>query len=183
MFNAKTQNDFLSKKEVKQLLDVIQDTDAWEESSVEFWNNRVISINNIKNKFGPELDSFMADILNRIKNYIVKEYNLDVDITTGATSICRWFPGMEQPPHADDMTNTDVKGYEDNAFGSIIYLNEDYSGGKTYYPDYGIEITPEAGKLAVHPGDVNHIHGVTKIEDNIRYTIACFWKLKDNHKE
>lgn len=185
MFNAKTQNDFLSKEEVKQLLDVIQDTDAWEESSVEFWNNRVISINNIKNKFGPELDSFIENILDRIKNYITKEYNLDEDITTGATSICRWFPGMEQPPHADDMTNTDIKGYEDNAFGSIIYLNTNYIGGETYYPDYGISITPEAGKLAVHPGDVNHIHGVTKIEENIRYTIACFWKYKNknNHKE
>jgi hypothetical protein len=178
MFNAKTQVNFLSKEEVKRLLDVIQDTDAWEESSVEFWNNRVISINNIKSKFGPELDSFTTDILAKIKDYIVKEYNLDKDITTGATSICRWFPGMEQPPHADDMTNTNIKGYEDNAFGSIIYLNENYAGGKTYYPDYGIEITPETGKLAVHPGDVNHIHGVTKIEEDTRYTIACFWKYK-----
>ena len=178
MFNAKTQDKFLSKEEVKQFLDVLQDTDAWEESKVEFWDNRVISFNNIKSKFGPELEALSLDILTRIKDFIVKEYNLDKNITTNATSICRWFPGMEQPPHADDMTNTDTKGYEDNLFGCIIYLNEDYTGGRTYYPDYGIEITPESGKLAVHPGDTKHIHGVSKIEGNIRYTISCFWKYE-----
>jgi hypothetical protein len=39
-----------------------------------------------------------------------------------------------------------------------------------------MQITPEMGKLAVHPGDVDHLHGVTKIEENVRYTIAFFWK-------
>ena len=178
MFNAKTQNDFLSKEEVNQFLDAIKNTDAWEKSSVEFWDNRVIGLHNVQNKFGPELGVLSSGILTRIKDFIMKEYNLDKNIVYDATSICRWFPGMNQPPHADDMTNTDVKGYEHNAFGSIIYLNEDYDGGKTYYPDYGIEITPESGKLAVHPGDINHIHGVTTIERNTRYTISSFWKYE-----
>lgn len=178
MFNAKTQDEFLSKEEVKQFLDVIQNTDAWEKSSVKFWNDRVISFSNIKNKFGPELENLSLDILSRIKNFITTEYGLDKNIVTGATSICRWFPGMEQTPHADDMTNTKIKGYENNAFGCIIYLNQDYAGGKTYYPDYKIEVEPRAGKLAVHPGDTNHLHGVTKIEENIRYTLSCFWRYE-----
>lgn len=178
MFNAKTQDVFLSKEEVDTFLALVQDTDAWEKSTAEVWNDRVISFHNVKDKLGLEADRLFTDVVARVKAFIIKEYNLDKDITNGAVSICRWFPGMDQSPHADDMTNTDIKGYEDNAFGSVIYLNTNYSGGKTYYPDYGIEITPEAGKLAVHPGDVNHLHGVTKIEENIRYTIASFWKYK-----
>jgi len=178
MFNAKTQNEFLSKEEVDTFLGLIQDTDAWEKSPVEFWDNRIISYHSVKDKFGLEVANLFSDIIARIKDFIIKEYELDKDLTPGAISICRWFPGMEQPPHADDMTNTDTKGYEDNAFGSVIYLNENYTGGKTYYPDYGIEVTPETGKLAVHPGNVNHIHGVTKVEENMRYTIASFWKYK-----
>jgi hypothetical protein len=178
MFNAKTKTEFLSKEEVDTFLGLIQDTDVWEKSVVEFWDNRIISFNSVKDKFGLDAANLFSDIIIRTKDFIIKEYELDRDITTGAISICRWFPGMEQPPHADDMTNTDTKGYEDNAFGSVIYLNENYGGGKTYYPDYGIEVTPETGKLAVHPGDVNHIHGVTKVEENIRYTIASFWKYK-----
>jgi hypothetical protein len=82
---------------------------------------------------------------------------------------------MSQPPHADDMTDTNISGFEHRSFGSIIYLNNDYLGGHTYYPNFDIEIIPEAGKLAVHPGDPNHLHGVTKIENGIRYTVASFW--------
>lgn len=178
MFNAKTQSEFLSKEEVNTFLDFMQNKDAWERSDVEFWNNRLINFHNVGAKFGPELESLLTDVVARIKDFIVREYALDKDITTGAVSICRWFPGMEQAPHADDMSNTDVKGYEDNAFGAIIYLNDNFVGGKTYYPDHGIEIAPEVGKLAVHPGDVNHLHGVTKVEENIRYTISSFWKYK-----
>lgn len=178
MFIAKTKNNFLSQKEVDVFIDLIQNTDAWERSDVEFWNNRLISFHNVKDKFGLDFENVLSRILNNIKDFIIKEYKLEKDITTGAVSICRWFPGMEQPPHADDMTNTNIKGYEHNAFGAIVYLNDNYIGGKTYYPDYGIEITPEVGKLAVHPGDINHLHGVTKVEENIRYTIASFWKYK-----
>jgi len=179
MFNAKTQNKFLSKKEVDIFLDAIQDTNTWEQTGVEFWNERVINLHNVKNKLGQDIETLLLKTIDRIKDFIVKEYSLDKEITTGAVSICRWFPGMEQPPHADDMTNTETKGYEHNLFGSVIYLNTNYTGGKTYYPDHGIEITPEVGKLAVHPGDVNHMHGVTKVEEDIRYTIACFWKYKN----
>ena len=178
MFNAKTKSKFLSEEEVNKFLDLMQNQDAWEKSEVEFWNNRLISFYNVREKFGADVANLFSEIVDRTKDFIIKEYELDKDITPGAISICRWFPGMEQPPHADDMTNTDTKGYEDNAFGSVIYLNENYAGGKTYYPDYGIEVTPESGKLAVHPGDVNHMHGVTKVEENIRYTIASFWKYK-----
>ena len=178
MFNAKTKSKFLSEEEVNKFLDLMQNQDAWEKSEVEFWNNRLISFNNVGEKLGIDVANLFSEIVARTKDFIIKEYELDKDITPGAISICRWFPGMEQSPHADDMTNTDIKGYEDNAFGSVIYLNENYTGGKTYYPDYGIEVIPESGKLAVHPGDVNHMHGVTKVEENIRYTIASFWKYK-----
>ena len=27
----------------------------------------------------------------------------------------------------------------------------------------------------MHPGDPEHLHGVTKIEGGMRYTIASFW--------
>jgi hypothetical protein len=113
--------------------------------------------------------------LESVKDFITKEYNLEEDIIPDIVSLCRWFPGMEQPPHADDMTNSDVKGFEHRVFGAIIYLNDNYEGGKTFYPGHGIEITPKAGLLAVHPGDPEHLHGVTKIEGTVRYTIASFW--------
>jgi hypothetical protein len=175
MFNAKTQDGFLSLETTTKLVDVLSTTDGWGRSDHEFWDNRVINTPEINRLFGPEIDALVFDATMKVKDFITKEYNLEEDIIPDIVSLCRWFPGMEQPPHADDMTNSDVKGFEHRVFGAIIYLNDNYEGGKTFYPGHGIEITPKAGLLAVHPGDPEHLHGVTKIEGTVRYTIASFW--------
>lgn len=175
MFNAKTQDNFLSLEETTKLVEALSATDGWERSPVEFWDNRVINTPRVSELFGPEIDALVFESTMKVKDFIIKEYGLEEDIIPDIVSLCRWFPGMEQPPHADDMTNSDVKGFEHRVFGAIIYLNDNYEGGKTYYPTHGIEVTPKAGSLAVHPGDPEHLHGVTKIEGNVRYTIASFW--------
>lgn len=176
MFNAKTVDGFLTKEQAKYVVNLISSTDAWESNpGNEFWDKRVMNVHTVKNSFEPGLFLLLEDATNRIKHFIESEYNLSQEVYPDVSTICRWFPGMEQSPHADDMTNTEVKGLEHRIFGSIIYLNTEYTGGKTYYPNYNQEITPEVGKLAVHPGDVDHLHGVTKIESGIRYTIAAFW--------
>lgn len=174
MFNAKTKEKFISQNEVNYVIDKVSKADCWERSSSDFWDSRVMNIRT-SYSIDKELGEFLKATAFCIKDFIQKEYMLLDEVYPDVMTINRWFPGMEQPPHADDMTNTEVKGLEGRVFGSIIYLNTDYEGGKTYYPDYKIEITPEVGKLAVHPGNIEHLHGVTKIEGNIRYTISSFW--------
>ena len=174
MFNAKTQEHFISQDKVDYILDIVSKNDYWEPSSSEFWDKRVINISK-SYSVDKELGDFLKETALRIKEFIEQEYTLLDEVYPDVMTINRWFSGMEQPPHADDMTNTDVKGLEHRVFGSIIYLNTDYTGGHTYYPDHGVEIVPEAGKLAVHPGNVEHLHGVTKIEGNTRYTLSAFW--------
>jgi hypothetical protein len=122
----------------------------------------------------------MLDANIRCKEKIKELYDVE-DVYSDTLQIVRWFPEMEQPPHADDMTNTDIKGLEHRAYGSIIYLNDNYEGGKTYYPNFDVSITPKVGNLAIHPGDPEHLHGVTKIQDGMRYTIASFWTLNKLH--
>jgi len=180
MFNAKTQDSFLSLEDTTKLVEALSATDGWEKSPVEFWDNRVINMAAVNTLFGPDISSIVLDATMKVKDFISKEYGLEEELVADIVTLCRWFPGMEQPPHADDMTNSEVKGFERRVLGAIIYLNDNYEGGKTYYPTHGIEITPKAGSLAVHPGDPEHLHGVTKIEGNVRYTIASFWAYDKN---
>jgi hypothetical protein len=35
--------------------------------------------------------------------------------------------------------------------------------------------------LAVHPGDPEHLHGVTKVENGMRYTLASFWTQEEEY--
>lgn len=174
MFNAKTIEDFLSKDMCLLVIDSAIKSDLWENAGSSFWDNRAINYYKIK-EYNKEIAAIILDANNRCRDFIIKEYNLNRPIYSDTLQIIRWFPGLSQPPHADDMTNTEIAGFDHRVFGSILYLNDDYSGGHTYYPNFNYDITPKTGKLAVHPGDPEHLHGVTEIKDSVRYTIASFW--------
>lgn len=177
MFNAKTFSGFLPLDKCQYLITAAIRANAWESGGGEFWDNRVLNYASLK-----EFDYVAADIMLEAnvlcKDAIKQAYNLEKEVYSDIIQVVRWFEGMSQPPHADDMTDTDVTGFSHRVFGSIIYLNDNYSGGHTYYPNFGEEVIPEAGKLAVHPGDPKHLHGVTTIEGGTRYTVASFWTFE-----
>lgn len=174
MLNAKIIKNFISKEDSKYIIDASIRSNLWQNAGSKFWDGRAITYKNLK-EFDEKAGSIMLDANNRCKDVIEKEYGLQKKIFPDFLQVIRWFPGMEQYPHADDMTNTDINGFQHRKFGSIIYLNDDYSGGRTYYPKFNFEIVPQVGMLAVHPGDPEHLHGVTKIYGAMRYTIASFW--------
>jgi hypothetical protein len=74
-----------------------------------------------------------------------------------------------------------LEWFNHREYGAIIYLNDNYSGGHTYYPNHNFDIAPAVGKLAIHPGDPEHLHGVSKIEDGVRYTLASFWTQDEKY--
>ncbi len=174
MFNPKIIKSFISKEDCEYLVESVKDSLLWESGGSEFWDNRVINYNKML-QFNRDAAIIMLDANIRCGQKIKEEYNLDLPVYSDTLQIVRWFPDMEQPPHADDMSNTDIQGFAHRAYGSIIYLNDNYEGGHTYYPTQNFDIKPECGSLAIHPGDPDHLHGVTKIKGAMRYTIASFW--------
>lgn len=173
MFNAVIKDNLLSKEDCQYLIDAAIASDLWEGAGHEFWNNRIVNYHSMLT-YDKKAAEIMLDANVKCGNVIRNNYAIP-EIYSDTLQIVRWFPGMEQPPHADDMTDTDIIGLEHRAFGSIIYLNDNYDGGKTHYPNFKISITPKTGTLAIHPGDPEHLHGVTQIENGMRYTIASFW--------
>jgi hypothetical protein len=173
MFKANILQDFISKEDREYIINAAITSDLWASGGSEFWDNRVINYHSI-GEYDRNAAAIMLDVNIRCGQRIKELFNIE-EIYSDTLQIIRWFPGMEQPPHADDMSNTDITGFDHRAFGSIIYLNDEYTGGHTYYPNFDFEVIPKAGALAIHPGDPEHLHGVTKVEDGMRYTIASFW--------
>lgn len=173
IIKAKEFKNFLSPKETADILRFAKNTDSWTDGGDEFWGGRVLDDFIIKDE---AIKNTLYNIKNRTAETIKKAYGLTAEIYPDLFQITRWFPGMEQPPHSDDMENTEYSEQNRHReYGAIIYLNDDFMGGKTFYPQHNFEIIPEPGKMAVHPGTTDYMHGVTKIENKIRYTIASFW--------
>ena len=174
MFNAKVIENFISQDDAELIINAAIESNLWQNGGSEFWDNRVINYNDML-KFNNNIAKIILDANIKCGQKIKEEFNLQHPVYSDTLQIVRWFPGMEQPPHADDMSNTDIPGFAHRIFGSIIYLNDNYNGGHTYYPNYNFDISPKTGTLAIHPGDPEHLHGVTKIENGMRYTISSFW--------
>lgn len=174
MFDAKIVDNFITEESSDYLVHFAKHADLWVDGGSDFWSNRITNYYDVQ-KMDWNASLIMIDANQRCGEEIKKQYGINEPIYSDTLQIVRWFPGMEQPPHVDDMSDTDVTGFEHRAFGSIIYLNDDYVGGHTYYPNDNFEVIPQKGRLAIHRGDKDHLHGVTKIEDNIRYTLVSFW--------
>jgi hypothetical protein len=183
LFKAKTFENFISSEEVEILLSFAKTKETWEDSGP-FWKNRTLNLEFLFESGDNQIAIILNNIRKKIKETIQAEYGNGKEVYADLIQLVRWFPGMEQHPHADDMKNVEDadEWFHHRHFGAILYLNNDYKGGITFYPEYEIGIVPKPGMLAVHPGDSDHIHGVTRIEDSNRYTVASFWTFDKTYE-
>jgi len=179
---AKVFPNFLSKDEVSSILNFARNTDLWSNVGSGVWDGRVINAITIS-KNDPSLGLFLNNVKERILKTAKESYGIETEIYSDILALTRWFPGMEQMPHSDNMENTpDHHNHQHREYGIVIYLNDDFEGGITFYPQHKFSITPEPGKLAIHPASTDHMHGVTKVEGAIRYTMTSFLTFDKTRK-
>jgi hypothetical protein len=78
-----------------------------------------------------------------------------------------WPKGSFQPLHFDNASDKTI-------LSSIIYLNEDYQGGQTYFEDKTV-VAPR-NKRALFFDGTKYKHGVAPVTDGNRYTLAIWYK-------
>ena len=90
--------------------------------------------------------------------------SINQNIFVSHFEIVKWKEGLKMDEHFD---------YDFHAWTSVIYLNDDYKGGKTVVD--GREITPTKGKIATFQGSLL-LHGVNKILKGDRYTTPVWYR-------
>lgn len=140
-----------------------------------YWQNRQCS--------GEILSRINLDIYNLVDKYIIKmkwllEDHFKLKLFARPPVIIRWFSGLEQQPHADKQLNDGSPNpFPTYDLNSLIYYNDDFTGGELYYPQHDLEIKPEPGLAVAHPGDVNYLHGVKKVTSGERFTTPSFYTI------
>jgi len=136
------------------------------------------------------MDNVFAFIINKIEwNYgtrIIHRYH---------DAIRKMSSGAEILPHADNEfndgtffsirytkesvnTKNDFQEHLPNEFveySSLFYINDDYEGGEIFFPDYNLEIKPEAGSVVFFPSNSKYIHCVKKVIKGDRYAVPSLW--------
>ena len=118
--------------------------------------------------------------------------------------IAEWPIGGQQHPHVDTYSTYEVSEPDEELQGhldrneasfvkkdnpnrewtSITYLNTNYNGGETWFPEFpesfyeeSFKHTPKQGQSVVFRG-VSTLHGVSPVRRNSRYTIAQWYTGK-----
>jgi 2OG-Fe(II) oxygenase superfamily len=168
--NFFSQKNFLTQEECEYLIWLAETVLEWPKSPQNFWDERNLNLfyDLPRHHYaGVETAKLILSIHSRIKDFLSN--SLDKECFADQIGIVRWPPGSFQPPHIDDVPGLD------RVAGCIIYLNEDYIGGETFYPHYGSVYAPKTGSILVHDSSQSHLHGVTKIKEKTRYTIFSTW--------
>lgn len=175
-FESFTKDELLSKDECEYLVWLAETQEHWSSSTDEFWHGRTIGLltDIPRHKFQSVATvKLVLSVHQKIKEFVSKSFN--TECYADQIGIVRWSPGSYQMPHIDNIDGLS------RVAGCVVYLNDDYQGGHTYYPYYGKSHTPKTGKIFTHNSGISHLHGVTQISGKTRYTIASTWSTNQEH--
>jgi hypothetical protein len=146
-------DDVLSHKECETLIKCYKDHGATHE-----WRGTFPMTIDPTNDF---LRSIVGSVENAINELLSKK------ITVDWCEIVAWPKGSGQSAHYDTASPETV-------FTSITYLNDRYTGGRTFIVN-DIEVVPKVGRTVAFDGN-HYLHGVTEVTDNFRYTLPIWYK-------
>ena len=144
-------DNFLSKKECNFLIDFYK---LNEEKSFLFRDVYPLRL---------DINNFAISFLIEKLESISKLFDSKIDWF----EIVKWPIGSKQDLHFDTASNK-------TTFSSIVYLNDNFEGGETYYKD-GTIIKPILGRSLFFDGNY-YKHGVKKVKKNTRYVLATWYK-------
>ena len=142
-----------------------------------YWQNRQCSWDILK-RINIDIYNLVDKYINKMKYFL--EDSFKVKLSTRPPVIIRWFPGLEQQPHADKQLNDGSPNpFPTYDINSLFYYNDEFTGGELYYPQHDVVIDPKPGLAVAHPGDINYLHGVKKVLSGERYTTPSFYTITE----
>tara|TARA_Y100000022_G_scaffold199781_1_gene213125 strand:- start:1056 stop:1628 length:573 start_codon:yes stop_codon:yes gene_type:complete len=147
-----------------------------------FFNKRSLDISlvdtlEVRRKFRA-FDQMMIQTISKLypeEEFIFTEY---MNIVKWPNGLREKNPKYSMEPHTDNEDDPDIGEYlNQRHWSSVCYLNDDYDGGHTIFPDHNRVIVPEVAKVIFFPS--TYLHGVTRVSGGDRYTIAS-WFTRDS---
>ena len=169
------EENFLDPYTCKKLIEY-QENNSPNDMSKGFWQSRIVT------QYDYDIKKITDIIHARIVISMMNFYNHKVYLEF--TNLVYWGEGMELGLHADNfwIDNPKEEHYTPHRdYSSVLYLNDDFDGGETYFRNSSYQIKPKTGKLVFFSSGSEHVHGVKKITRGKRYTLATWFTRDKNY--
>ena len=179
--------NFLPQDEVEIILNECKKHEP--EYDTHHTHGKGLSYTQIDNKM---LKYFASYITPLIAQNSTKFYNMN-QITDIDLHYAFHPSGTYLDPHTDVIGYTEEFGVKDGYeaqekqfpyfwsghLANILYLNDDFTGGELFFPDFDFQIKPKPGMLVSFPGNTHYLHGVRETKGNTRYSCSLWTKFED----
>jgi len=82
--------------------------------------------------------------------------------------LLKYGPGGHLPAHQD-------QGVSSRVLSSVMYLNDNYSGGEIEFINSGVKLKPKAGSIIFFPSNFLYVHEVYPITEGLRYSMPHWY--------
>ena len=132
-------------------------------------------------RLGSQARALIRREINRMRRFFEISLKQNLYVETVVLACIR--DGYEMPAHADNcrrLGHAWVPNHTpDRAFSAIVYLNgEGIRGGEIHFPDRGIKVKPETGKIVAFTSNQDYVHEVLRVEGGHRYSMPVWYTLK-----
>lgn len=111
---------------------------------------------------------FAYKLTTTISPVIKQFWGVDLHSHSG-TQIVRYLPGGRYLAHAD--AGQDM---QDRYFSVVCYLNSNFEGGTTWFPNLGYRAVPKCGKAIIFPS--KYLHSAEPVVEGEKYVLVT-WLL------
>jgi predicted 2-oxoglutarate/Fe(II)-dependent dioxygenase YbiX len=168
--------NFLTQEDYLVLRNFIENSNDWQKQKSPLWDRRIVNIFNIDIQ-RTEVFNVISKLHDMTKNEINNHFNVEGELHSDQIQFQRTFPQPDAPPHSDSTDNDgNYNGTSHRKFSSLLYLNDQFTGGNLWFPNQNVEVEPKPNKLILFPSTFEYMHGVKAVTSGVRYSILEFWE-------
>lgn len=131
---------------------------------------RVLLNDSLQNELNNHIKSALLDVVEPTTNKKIEWFE--------APQVLRYHPNGLYQNHADsDNFNPETNRWKkdlDRDISLLMYLNDGYTGGTLYFPNFDFRLQPKAGMLVFFPSDFRFEHAAESLIEGTRYAIVSW---------
>jgi predicted 2-oxoglutarate/Fe(II)-dependent dioxygenase YbiX len=153
-------------EEREPLLALARSDRAWQPTAYAAFTARPANTRSLELAAVPEAAPLRALVERELLPAANRRWGLALRDGAPQAHLVRYEVGETYPPHYDHL------GTPERFFSAIAYLNDDYRGGETVFPELKVEVEPRAGKVILFPS--HYFHYSAPVTAGTKYVAVTF---------
>ncbi len=141
-------------------------------------SNDLLFLGNEHNSLLASTNQLLLEKINIVQQYLDRDYGVKFT-NTETCSILRYQPGQFYQRHIDNFLLSDrfeevARNVPIRDVSVVGYLNENFTGGETFFDRQNLKVKPQQGSAIVFPSDYTHPHQSLPVITGQKYVFTSW---------